>query len=204
MIPDATDPSAPVPAELAARPPRPLPRWARRRTYPVLVLAFSATCLLAAAYVYPLRHVASVAPTVIGLAFAAMGWDLLATRRLLARADGVAVGRVKDAWEQRGWLVTYEFPTPAGTRTGSAVFQSWLLVDHFGFRPGAGDTVFVVYDTRDPSRNTAWGFALPPGARREPAWLDRPMPRWLLVSLVAATVVTGLLAASAIVKAMLR
>jgi hypothetical protein len=37
------------------------------------------------------------------------------------------------------WWASYEFPTPAGRRTGIRAFQSMIVVEDFGIRPESGD-----------------------------------------------------------------
>jgi hypothetical protein len=141
----------------------------------------------------------------IGFALGGIGWRALAKRRLLATGDGVATGVVTETGASKGsWWATYEFSTPTGRRAGTAAFQSMIVVEDFGFRPEAGDAVYVVYDSRDPSRNVAWGFALPPGQRRDLHWSDRSMPRWLIGLLVTATIGAALAAASSMIRSFTR
>lgn len=198
-------PQDPLPPELRTHPPRPLPRWARRRTYPILVFAASVACIGVALFLFPEAGVRSLIPAVIGFALGGIGWRALATRRILASGDGVAAGVVTETGTSKGsFWASYEFPTATGRRTGTAAFQSMIVVDDFGIRPEAGDSVYVVYDSRDPSRNAAWGFALPPGQRRDLHWSDRPMPRWLIVLLVTATIAAALAAASSMIRSFAR
>ena len=165
----------------------------------MLCLAAAGTSLAGAIVVLPEAGVTSVIPVLVGIAFAVAGWSFFARYRRLARADAVTAGVVTDTRGGRGsWWSAYEFFAPGGPHRGTATFQVRSLVQDFGFRPDVGDTVFVVYDSRDPSRNEAWGFALSPGCVRDPGWLDRAVPRWILgvLAMVAVVVACGVVWAS--------
>jgi hypothetical protein len=109
-----------------------------------------------------------------GIVFGWLAWSVVSIRRLLATGDAVATGIVTEtSTSKSSWRASYEFPSPIGPHRGRVAIQSLIVVKSFGFRPQPGDTVFVVYDSRSPWRNAAWGFGLPPGQRRELHWSDR-------------------------------
>jgi hypothetical protein len=180
-----------------------LPSWARRRTYPFLLFAgLGATLIAAIALLASKAPGAASVPALFAMAFGGWGWHVLRERRLLATGDGVAAGVVTGTGSSKGsWWATYEFPTPAGSQSGTGAFQSMIVVDNFGFRPEAGDTVFVVFDSRHSSRNAVWGFSPPQGQHRQLPWSDRPMPRWLQGVLLAVTIAAALAAAFNVTRA---
>jgi hypothetical protein len=145
---------------------------------------------------------ASAIPASFAILLGGFGWGVLRKRHLLATGDAAAAGVVTATGASKGsWWAAYQYRTPAGPRTGTAAFQSMIVVESFGIRPEPGDTVFVVYDSRNPGRNAVWGFALPPGQRRDLHWSDRPMPRLLFVLLVGATIAAALAATFAAIRA---
>lgn len=141
-------------------PPRTLPRWARSRTMPVLLVAASITMALVGVLV-ALQDGGVLALIPFGFAVVTVLVALAqrANRRLL-RTGAAAVGRVTGVSQSKGSVaVSYEYAAPSGVIKGSAGFDSMRVEPAFGMWPEPNDTVFVIFDPARPSRSAVWGFA---------------------------------------------
>lgn len=148
-----------LPPELTQSPPRPLPSWARGKTFISLLAAASVVLVLAAVFVAMEDGASAVIPAGLAIVIAGTLLVHVRKRRLLSTGAG-AVGRVVRASKAKGVLgVEYEYETPAGMLRGSTGIDLMRVRRAFGFEPGENDLVYVVFDPVQPSRSAVWGFA---------------------------------------------
>ncbi|HUL60320.1 MAG TPA: hypothetical protein VLU43_13640 [Anaeromyxobacteraceae bacterium] len=159
----------PLPVELRAPAPRPLPAWEGRRPWLAVTLAIAMAFAAAAAVVarrwLPLAALVAATAVTGPIARAAR----TRRRRLLAAGIPTAALVVGVRPSLGGLRVFYRYDAgPAEVLAWDVVARDRALGD-LGGRPEAGDIAFVVWDRGAPTSSAIWSFAPAPGRARRPA-----------------------------------